>query len=70
MPTNNNRLAVLIREISHQRLAVPSLKGTEPMELLVEIGLEKVTRDFEFIFSESKLCSKTDLHFVQNKYAI
>lgn len=62
MPTSKTRLAVLIRDISDQRLAIPSLKGTEPMELLIEIGLEKITKDFEYIFALGKLC--TDLRHI------
>lgn len=61
MPTNKNHLAELIREISQQRLAVPCLTGSEPLELLLEIGLEKTTKDYEFIFTESKTCSAKDL---------
>lgn len=61
MPTNKNHLAELIREISEQRLAVPCLTGSEPLELLLEIGLEKATKDYEFIYSETKTCSAKDL---------
>lgn len=61
MPTNKNHLAELIREISQQRLAVPCLTGSEPLELLLEIGLEKASKDYEFIFTESKTCSAKDL---------
>lgn len=60
-PTSSNHLAVLIREISEQRLAVPCLSGAEPLELLLEIGLEKALRDYEHIFTESKLCSAKEL---------
>lgn len=56
-PTSSNHLAVLIREISEKRLAVPCLSGSEPLELLLEIGLEKAFRDYEHIFTESKLCT-------------
>ncbi|CAD7091852.1 unnamed protein product [Hermetia illucens] len=60
-PTNNNRLAEIIREVSERRLAIPCLTGSEPLELLLEIGLEKLTKDYEYIFSESKICSVDDL---------
>ncbi|KAH8272083.1 hypothetical protein KR026_002862, partial [Drosophila bipectinata] len=56
-PTNKNRLAEIITELSNRRLAMPCLSGAEPLELLLEIGLEKVLKDYEFIYSESKLCS-------------
>lgn len=56
MPTNKTRLAYLIREVSKERIAIPRLNGSEPLELLIEIGLEKLSKDYEYIFSESKLC--------------
>lgn len=61
MPTSQNRLAYLIREVSSHRIAIPHLVGSEPLELLIEIGIEKVRKDYEFIFDESKLCSGEDL---------
>lgn len=61
---NKNRLAELIREISQKRLAVPCLTGAEPLELLLEIGLEKANKDYEYIFTESKICSAKDLSTV------
>lgn len=56
-PTNKNRLAEIISNLANSRLAMPCLSGTEPLELLLEIGLEKVHKDYEFIFTESKMCS-------------
>lgn len=58
-------MAELIREVSQQRIAIPRLNGSEPLELLLDIGLEKLTKDYEFIFSESKLCSSKDLHVIK-----
>ncbi|KAH8310380.1 hypothetical protein KR044_001030, partial [Drosophila immigrans] len=57
MPTNKNRLAEIISNLANSRLAMPCLSGAEPLELLLEIGLEKVYKDYEFIFTESKVCS-------------
>ncbi|KAH8232384.1 hypothetical protein KR032_005345, partial [Drosophila birchii] len=56
-PTNKNRLAEIIKELANRRLAMPCLSGAEPLELLLEIGLEKVYKDYEFIYTESKMCS-------------
>jgi protein zwilch len=67
IPMNNNRMGELIRELSHQRLAIPHLTSTEPMELLLEIGLEKVMRDYEYIFSESKICMLADINIGEAK---
>lgn len=61
IPTNHNRLAELIRELSQQRLAIPKLTETEPLELLLEIGIEKLLKDYEFIFSESKICKFSEI---------
>ncbi|XP_017485994.1 PREDICTED: protein zwilch isoform X2 [Rhagoletis zephyria] len=60
-PTNKNRLAEIITEVANRRLAIPCLTGTEPLELLLEIGLEKLYKDYELIFDESKICSANDL---------
>lgn len=54
-------MAHLIRDISDRRIAIPRLKGSEPLELLLEIGLEKVTKNYEYIFVESKLCTADEL---------
>ncbi|EDW82989.2 uncharacterized protein Dwil_GK22553 [Drosophila willistoni] len=58
-PTNTNRLAEIIRELVNRRLAIPCLNGAEPLELLFEIGLDKVYKDYEFIYTESKVCSSS-----------
>lgn len=63
VPTNNNRLSELIRELCQQRLAIPHLVGTEPLELLLEIGMEKIMKDFEFILSEGKICKLSNFTF-------
>lgn len=67
IPTNNNRLGELIRELSQQRLAIPNLTSTEPLELLLEIGIEKMMKDYEFIFNESKICNLSDMKFGEGK---
>lgn len=61
IPTNNNRLGELIRELCLQRLAIPYLVGTEPLELLLEIGIEKLMKDYEFILSASKICKLSEM---------
>lgn len=57
IPSNNNRLAQLIKSIAQGRLAIPILTGAEPFELLLEIGLEKIFKDYQIIFHESKICN-------------
>lgn len=58
-------MSELIRDVSQHRIAIPHLNGTEPLELLLEIGLDKLMRDYEYIFAESKLCSSNDLRITQ-----
>uniref|UniRef100_A0A1A9WZ23 Protein zwilch n=1 Tax=Glossina brevipalpis TaxID=37001 RepID=A0A1A9WZ23_9MUSC len=60
-PVNKNRLAEIVAKVSNRRLAIPCLSGSEPLELLLEIGLEKLYKDYEYIFVESKICSANDL---------
>lgn len=69
MPTNNNRLANWIRDLAEKRMAIPQLNGSEPLELLLEIGIEKVVKDYDFIFTESKICSAENLKF-KEEYVI
>ncbi|XP_065082364.1 protein zwilch-like [Ochlerotatus camptorhynchus] len=57
IPSNNNRLAQLIKSIAQGRLAIPILTGAEPFELLLEIGFEKIFKDYQIIFHESKICN-------------
>lgn len=70
MPTNKNHLAEIIRKLSQQQLAVPCLSGAEPLELLLEIGLEKATKDYEYIFTESRICSAKDLAAASSVQAV
>lgn len=69
MPTNNNRLATWVRDLAEKRMAIPQLNGSEPLELLLEIGIEKLAKDYDFIFSESKICSADSLKF-KEEYVI
>lgn len=61
LPSNQSCLAQLIRDVSDQRIAIPRLNDSEPLELLLEIGMEKVNKDYEYIFMESKLCTAEEL---------
>lgn len=61
LPPTTTKLGELIHDIAKQRIAIPHLTGTQPLELLLEIGIEKITRDFEFIFTEAQVCSASEL---------
>lgn len=68
IPANKNHLATLIKEISEGRLTNLCLSGTDPLELLLEIGMEKVEKDYEHIFIRSKTTTVQDLHSCSNFY--
>ncbi|XP_050072480.1 protein zwilch-like [Anopheles maculipalpis] len=53
VPTNGTRFAQLILAMIQDRLAIPSLTGSEPYELLLECGFSKLMNDYRTIFSES-----------------
>lgn len=65
VPASKNRLAKWIIDLSEKRMTIPHLNGSEPLELLLDIGIDKVTRDYEFIFTESKLCSAEGLKYTE-----
>ncbi|KAJ6635592.1 Protein zwilch [Pseudolycoriella hygida] len=64
-PRNSNRLAGLIRDVSEKR-NIPRLSGSEPLEILLEIGLQKIRNDYEHIFTESKICSSAGFQAKMN----
>lgn len=61
LPSKSSKLGELIHDIGQQRIAIPQLIGCQPLELLLEIGIEKVTHDFEFIFSSACICQSAEL---------
>lgn len=65
MPSANTKLGELIRDVSERRIALPVLTGSQALELLLEIGLEKAIRDYDYIFEESRICSASDLKIIK-----
>lgn len=61
MPKSDTKLGELIRDIAEHRIAIPVLIGSQPLELLLEIGMEKIFHDYEYIFQESRLYGGSDL---------
>jgi hypothetical protein len=49
-PKNDTRIARIVREIVRGREEAPVLEGKAPLEILVEIGIEKLTRDYVHAF--------------------
>lgn len=68
IPANKNHLATLIKEISEGRLTNLCLSGTDPLELLLEIGMEKVEKDYEYIFVRSQTTTAQDLQLCNKFY--
>ncbi|XP_053676072.1 protein zwilch [Anopheles nili] len=60
VPTDGTRFARLILAMIQDRLAIPSLTGPEPYELLLECGFSKLMNDYRTIFSE---CGIYELEF-------
>ena len=48
--TNRSKMATLIRNSYHGNMTFPALQGLEPLEMLAEIGLEKLQRDYQNTF--------------------
>jgi protein zwilch len=57
MPSNKNALSKLILSIAQGKMVIPKLTDTEPIEILLDIGLEKLTNDFQTIFSSANITS-------------
>lgn len=64
---NSTTLAKLLFTISQQKAPTPSLAGSFPLQLLVEIGLEKLNRDYTYLLLSSNLI---DRHELQQKLSV
>ncbi|XP_076314787.1 zwilch kinetochore protein isoform X2 [Tachypleus tridentatus] len=64
---NTTTLGKYIRQIHHEDLETPSLEGVKPLEMLVEIGVEKLRRDYTSIFVGLELATQEQLQpFLQS----
>ncbi|PNF41420.1 hypothetical protein B7P43_G14116 [Cryptotermes secundus] len=76
-PRNPTKVAHILRELMRDSSSLPALSGIGSLELLLEIGLEKLTKDYTHIFLSSKLttleqlklpsCDVNDLNDVRKK---
>lgn len=55
--SNITVMAQMIRDIMARRPAMACLTGTQPIEILVDIGLQKLQKDFNYICSEFDITS-------------
>ena len=44
--SNKSQMATLVRESYYTKMTMPNLQGIQPLELLLEIAIEKLTRDY------------------------
>ncbi|XP_026481430.1 protein zwilch-like [Ctenocephalides felis] len=51
----NTRLESLVYDVFHHRAAIPHLSGLQPLELLLEAGVEKLCKDYIYFFETYKL---------------
>lgn len=62
--TNSTRFAKCISNLYHQETISHLLVGSVPLELIVDIGFEKLTRDYLHILRGARL---VDLHGIRKK---
>ncbi|XP_033099941.1 protein zwilch homolog [Anneissia japonica] len=60
---NESRLASQIRASYQQQTPVLNLEGVEPLEIMIELGLEKLRRDYTDFFIRQELVLHQQLHF-------
>lgn len=53
--TNLTSMAHMIRGVKAGKIAVPLLRGTQPIEMLIDVGLEKLRKDFAYIFMQGNI---------------
>lgn len=58
---NDTMIAQLVRDSFTGKLRIPNLAGLYPVELLVEIGIEKLKQDYLFIFLSKDLATRENL---------
>ncbi|XP_043271592.1 protein zwilch homolog [Venturia canescens] len=58
------RLANLINDLTSQNATVPSLAGSLPLELVIDMGMEKMIRDYKYLLLSGNLA---DLHNMREK---
>jgi len=60
-PRNPTKLAHILRELMRGGSPVPAITGITAIELLIEIGLEKLSKDYTHIFLSSDLATSEQL---------
>ncbi|XP_021918233.1 protein zwilch homolog isoform X2 [Zootermopsis nevadensis] len=60
-PKNPTRIAHILRELMRGSLSLPEISGIRSVELLIEIGLEKISKDYTHIFLSSGVATLEQL---------
>jgi hypothetical protein len=60
-PRNPTKLAHILRELMRGGSPVPDISGITAIELLIGIGLEKLSKDYTYIFLSSDLVTLEQL---------
>lgn len=59
--SNVTRTAKLIIDIMKQKATTPLLAGSLPLEILIDIGIEKLIRDYTYILLSANLIDRHEL---------
>ncbi|XP_043482154.1 protein zwilch homolog [Leptopilina heterotoma] len=71
---NSTKISKLISEIMQQKAMSPLLAGSLPLEILIEIGIEKLMRDYTYILLSANLIDRHEVkqklqcHFSEENY--
>ena len=58
-------MAALIRSSYHGAMTLPNLQSSEPLEILAEIGIEKLRRDYQNTFIGEKAFFSFDSNYYE-----
>lgn len=59
--SNNCVMAQLLRGIMDGKMAVPTFTGTQPIEILIEMGIEKLKKDYIYICKLANIMSSKEI---------
>ncbi|CAH1789069.1 unnamed protein product, partial [Owenia fusiformis] len=65
--TNRTSLAKLVQDSYYNEIVLPTLEGDKPLQMLVEIGIEKLRQDYISIFVGKELAMMNNLECFINK---
>ncbi|XP_015190976.1 PREDICTED: protein zwilch homolog [Polistes dominula] len=60
--TNNTKLAKILPELSHQKTVTHLLMDSIPLEILIDIGFEKVNKDYKYILMNTGIVAFNSIY--------